>query len=93
MKKKMFLCRVFFGAEAAAPPRWQGNVPDRGHLQEHIYRNTAAPKNTEKKMVFTTFTGRRQIIPSQMEVAPLHCTVDITQKRSRSKNTKKIENM
>ena len=33
------------------------------------------------------------IIPSQMEVAPLHCTVDITQKRSLSKNTKKIENM
>ena len=30
----MFLCRVFFGA-AAAPPRWQGNVPDKGHLQEH----------------------------------------------------------
>ena len=35
MNKKMFLCRVFFGAEAAAPPRWQGNVPDKGHLQEH----------------------------------------------------------
>ena len=34
-----------------------------------------------------------KIIPSQMEVAPLHCTVDITQKRSLSKNTKKIENM
>ena len=33
------------------------------------------------------------IIPSQMEVAPLHCTVDITQKRSLSKNTKEIENM
>ena len=52
----MFLCRVFFGAEAAAPPRWQGNVPDRGHLQEHIYRNTAAPKNTEKKMNLSTKT-------------------------------------
>ena len=35
----------------------------------------------------------KQIIPSQMEVAPLHCTVDITQKRSLSKNTKEIENM
>ena len=34
-----------------------------------------------------------RIIPSQMEVAPLHCTVDITQKRSLSKNTKEIENM
>ena len=35
----------------------------------------------------------KNIIPSQMEVAPLHCTVDITQKRSLSKNTKEIENM
>ena len=34
-----------------------------------------------------------KIIPSQMEVAPLHCTVDITQKRSLSKNIKEIENM
>jgi len=34
-----------------------------------------------------------EIIPSQMEVAPLHCTVDITQKRSLSKTTKEIENM
>ena len=34
-----------------------------------------------------------KIIPSQMEVAPLHCTVDITQKRSLSKTTKEIENM
>ena len=32
-----------------------------------------------------------EIIPSQMEVAPLHCTVDITQKRSLSKNTKKLK--
>ena len=34
-----------------------------------------------------------QIIPSQMEVAPLHCTVDITQKRRLFKNTKEIEEM
>ena len=34
-----------------------------------------------------------QIIPSQMEVAPLHCTVDITQKRRLFKNTKEIEKM
>ena len=33
------------------------------------------------------------IIPSQMEVAPLHCTVDITQKRGLFKNTKEIEKM
>ena len=33
------------------------------------------------------------IIPSQMEVAPLHCTVDITQKRRLFKNTKEIEKM
>ena len=34
-----------------------------------------------------------QIIPSQMEVAPLHCTVDITQKRRLFKNTKETEKM
>ena len=34
-----------------------------------------------------------EIIPSQMEVAPLHCTVDITQKRRLFKNTKEIEEM
>ena len=34
-----------------------------------------------------------QIIPSQMEVAPLHCTVDITQKRGLFKNTKEIKKM
>ena len=33
------------------------------------------------------------IIPSQMEVAPLHCTVDITQKRRLFKNTKETEKM
>ena len=33
------------------------------------------------------------IIPSQMEVAPLHCTVDFTQKRRLFKNTKEIEKM
>ena len=34
-----------------------------------------------------------KIIPSQMEVAPLHCTVDIRQKRRLYKNTKEIEKM
>ena len=34
-----------------------------------------------------------QIIPSQMEVAPPHRTVDITQKRVLSKNTKETEKM
>ena len=34
-----------------------------------------------------------KIIPSQMEVAPLHCNVDITQKRRLFKNTKEIEKM
>ena len=34
-----------------------------------------------------------EIIPSQMEVAPLHCTVDIRQKRRLFKNTKEIEKM
>ena len=36
---------------------------------------------------------KRKIIPSQMEVAPLHCTVDIRQKRRLFKNTKEIEKM
>ena len=46
-------------------------------------------------MVVSCITNRlfTTIIPSQMEVAPLHCTVDITQKRSLSKTTKEIENM
>ena len=33
------------------------------------------------------------IIPSQMEVAPIHCTVDITRKRRLFRNTKEIEKM
>ena len=33
------------------------------------------------------------IIPLQMEVAPLYCTVDITQKRRLFKKTKEIEKM
>ena len=32
-------------------------------------------------------------IPSQMEVAPLHCTVDITQKRRQTQHTKETEMM
>ena len=38
-------------------------------------------------------TGKIIIIPSQMEVGPLHCTVDIAQKRRLFKNTKEIEKM
>ena len=34
-----------------------------------------------------------KIIPSQMEEAPLHCTVDNTQKRRLFKNTKDTEKM
>ena len=34
-----------------------------------------------------------KIIPSQMEVAPLYCAVDVTQKRRQFKNTKEIEKM
>ena len=48
-------------------------------------------------MRFDTFDGTgsqlKKIILSQMEVAPLHCTVDITQKRGLFKNTKEIEKM
>ena len=42
---------------------------------------------------FYTFYLMFEIIPSQMEVAPLHCTVDIRQKRRLFKNTKEIEKM
>ena len=38
-------------------------------------------------------SSRTEIIPSQMEVAPLHCSVDITQKRRLFKNTKETEKM
>ena len=36
-------------------------------------------------------SGLKKIIPSQMEVAPLHRTVDIRQKRRLLKNTKEIK--
>ena len=42
---------------------------------------------------FLTVLITSTIIPSQMEVAPLHCTVDITQKIRLFKNTKEIEKM
>ena len=45
----------------------------------------------DNNMVKMEISG--SIIPSQMEVAPLHCTVDITQKRRLFKNTKEIEKM
>ena len=47
-------------------------------------------KNTEEEKEEGVLPA---IIPSQMEVAPLHCTVDITQKRRLFKNTKEIEKM
>ena len=40
-----------------------------------------------------SFVNNIKIIPSQMEVAPPHRTVDITQKRVLSKNTKETEKM
>ena len=47
---------------------------------------SGAARTTRKRKVHV-------IIPSQMEVAPLHCTVDITQKKRLFKNTKEIEKM
>ena len=44
-------------------------------------------------IIITSMVMTMTIIPSQMEVAPLHCTVDITQKRRLFKNTKEIEKM
>ena len=49
------------------------------------------PKHELKHISKNTKTS--SIIPSQMEVAPLHCTVDITPKRRLFKNTKEIEKM
>ena len=45
----------------------------------------------QTSMRFEAESMENKIIPSQMEVAPLHCTVDITQKRRLFKNTKEIE--
>ena len=50
------------------------------------------PKNMKETVQAEKVTSK-EIIPSQMEVAPLHCTVDITQKRGLFKNTKEIEKM
>ena len=55
-------------------------------------------KNTSSLMfqLETTTKQRyagRKIIPSQMEVTLLHCSVDITQKRRLFKNTKETEKM
>ena len=44
-------------------------------------------------LLISCFININKIIPSQMEVAPLHCTIDITQKRGLFKNTKEIEKM
>ena len=55
---------------------------------------TAQSKHkAEKVKASRLLCGVKKIIPSQMEVAPLHCTVDITQKRRLFKNTKEIEKM
>ena len=48
---------------------------------------------TKMEIKSNTIQSTMVIIPSQMEVAPLHCTVDITQKRILFKNTKEIEKM
>ena len=42
----------------------------------------------EEKISIKIINYKLKIIPSQMEVAPLHCTVDITQKIKLFKNTK-----
>ena len=62
-------------------------------------RGLGCPKNFFEFRFGGRITGANRcpeatkIIPSQMEVAPLHCTVDITQKRRLFKNTKEIEKM
>ena len=57
---------------------------------------TLVVTTTKKETSDKTETGQtteEKIIPSQMEVAPLHCTVDITRKRRLFRNTKEIEKM
>ena len=57
------------------------------NIGENIGMGLGIGKNIEMGL------GICKIIPSQMEVAPLHCTADITQKRRLFKNTKEIEKM
>ena len=58
-----------------------------GLMEENLLGRDAALTATEEQL------NKVEIIPSQMEVAPLHCTVDIRQKRRIFRNTKEIENM
>ena len=44
-----------------------------------------------QKSLITKGRVHKKIIPSQMEVAPLHRTVDIRQKRRLLKNTKETK--
>ena len=52
------------------------------------FRSTRTSWNT---LVVVTVCPPTKIMPSQMEVAPPHRTVDITQKRRQFKNTKETE--
>ena len=68
-----------------------------GHLRLHLKTYSGEKLNKCNQCDFaSSHSGHLRlhlIIPSQMEVAPLHCTVDITQKRRLFKNTKEIEKM
>ena len=58
----------------------------------HSSDDDCSPSGPLEEAAFIMFVLLK-IIPSQMEVVPLHCTVDITQKRRLFKNTKEIEKM
>ena len=71
---------------------------DSVHKVSHALAYVTASKNGVSEPEIEDFISLddkvgENIIPSQMEVAPLHCTVDITQKRRLFKNTKEIEKM
>ena len=71
------------------------NNKDRNFGRVAVGHLTPATSQTFKSFISNMFhiMFHVTIIPSQMEVAPLHCSVDITQKRRLFKNTKETEKM
>jgi len=97
-KRSVFLMLIAVAVAVAVAGAWaegEGECPGRFNGRAARARDTvhfshqaeAEEENSKKDQESLHFES------SQMEVAPLHCTVDITQKRSLSKTTKEIENM
>ena len=68
------------------------NLPTRKTSLPHS-PNSVQPQSQTRLRCLPTIPLIVTIIPSQMEVAPLHCSVDITQKRRLFQNTKETEKM